>query len=92
MKHWLVSVDVILHPAILDPQGKATLSGLKNLGFDSIVSVRIGKRIDLQVIAESIEEAKQIGQEAATKLLANPVMETFEIVIKELEYVEPKLT
>ena len=64
---------------LLDPQGKAVLVGLKNLDIHTIADVRIGKNIDLQIEAASKDEAKSIAAEAAGKLLANPVMETFEV-------------
>ena len=66
---------------LLDPQGKAVLGGLHNLGMDSVSDVRIGKHIDLQINASSKEEAHQIATDAAVKLLANQVMEMFEVVI-----------
>lgn len=66
---------------LLDPQGKAVLGGLKNLNIQSVGDVRIGKHIDLQIEAASKEEATAIASEAAKKLLANPVMETFEVSI-----------
>ena len=66
---------------LLDPQGKAVLGGLKNLGLNNVADVRVGKHIDLQIEAASSEEAHQIAAEAARKLLANPVMESFEVTI-----------
>ena len=66
---------------LLDPQGKAVLGGLKNLGVTAVADVRIGKHIDLQVDADTKEEALAIAAESAKKLLANPVMEVFEISI-----------
>lgn len=64
---------------LLDPQGKAVLGGLHNLGLSGVQDVRIGKLIDLKIDAVGKEEALQIAKEAAQKLLANPVMEMFEI-------------
>lgn len=64
---------------LLDPQGKAVMSGLGNLGLKSVADVRVGKNITLQVDAASEEEAKAIADEAARKLLANQVMEYYEI-------------
>jgi phosphoribosylformylglycinamidine synthase len=64
---------------LLDPQGKAVQAGLKNLGFNGVNDVRIGKHITLQIDASSEEEAKQIADQASKKLLANPVMEFYEI-------------
>ena len=66
---------------LLDPQGKAVLSGLGNLGLKGVEDVRVGKHISLQVEAASEEEAKEIAEVASKKLLANPVMEYFEITV-----------
>jgi phosphoribosylformylglycinamidine synthase PurS subunit len=66
---------------LLDPQGKAVLGGLQNLGLSSVSDVRIGKHIDLQIEAADKEKAFELASDAAKKLLANPVMEVFEIVI-----------
>ena len=66
---------------LLDPQGKAVVTGLGNLGLKKIEDVRIGKNISLQIEAASEEEARQLAEEASRKLLANPVMEYFEISV-----------
>ncbi len=66
---------------LLDPQGKAVMTGLGNLGLQKIEDVRIGKNISLQIEAASEAEAKQLAEEASKKLLANPVMEYFEISV-----------
>ena len=78
---FLVQVKVMPLKDLLDPQGKAVLSGLKNLGIKSVEEVRVGKNISLQVEAENEEEAKKMAEEASKKLLANPVMEYFEVSI-----------
>lgn len=57
------------------------MSGLQSLGIKSVSDVRIGKSIALQVEAGSADEARQIAEEAGKKLLANPVMEYFEIAV-----------
>lgn len=81
----IFSVEVKVMPLkeLLDPQGKAVLQGLQSLGLDKVHDVRIGKSISLQVEAASAQEARQIAEEAARKLLANPVMEYFEIAVHE---------
>ncbi len=76
-----VQVKVMPLKELLDPQGKAVMTGLGNLGLKSIQDVRIGKSISLQIEAASAEEAKAIAEEASKKLLANQVMEYFEISI-----------
>lgn len=74
-------VKVMPLKELLDPQGKAVSDGLKNLGLKNINDVRIGKHINLQIEAATKEEALALAEEAAKKLLANPVMEEYEIQI-----------
>lgn len=69
-----VRVLVSLKPGILDPQGKAVEHGLHGFGFE-VEHVRIGRMIDLEVPASSVEEAKAKAQAMCDKLLVNPVME-----------------
>jgi len=76
-----VQVHVMPLKELLDPQGKAVLGGLKNLGLGSVEDVRVGKHISLQIEAASQDEAKSIAEEASKKLLANPVMEFYEIEV-----------
>jgi phosphoribosylformylglycinamidine synthase subunit PurS len=78
---YTVQVKVMPLKDLLDPQGKAVMGGLKNLGISSVADVRIGKHIDLQVEAATKEDAIAIAEEATKKLLANPVMEYFEIQV-----------
>jgi len=76
-----VQVHVMPLKELLDPQGKAVLGGLKNLGLTSIEDVRVGKHISLQIEASSEQQAKTIAEEASKKLLANQVMEFYEIEV-----------
>ena len=66
---------------LLDPQGKAVMGGLANLGLKGVQDVRIGKNITLQIDTDSAEQAKAIAEEATKKLLANQAMEMYEITI-----------
>ena len=75
-------INVMPLKELLDPQGKAVLGGLSNLGIKSVNDVRIGKHIQLQIEAASEDEARSIAEEASRKLLANQVMEEFTIIIK----------
>jgi phosphoribosylformylglycinamidine synthase subunit PurS len=79
--NYSVQIKVMPLKELLDPQGKAVLGGLQNLGINTIQDVRIGKTIQLEVNAGTSDEAKKIAEEASEKLLANPVMEYFEITI-----------
>ena len=76
-----IQVKVMPLKELLDPQGKAVMGGLQNLGIRSVSDVRIGKSISLQIEAGSADEARQIAEEASRKLLANPVMEYFETTV-----------
>jgi len=78
---YTIQVKVMPLKELLDPQGKAVMGGLSNLGLKNVQDVRIGKNITLQVDADSADSAKQIAEEAAKKLLANPVMEYFEVSV-----------
>jgi phosphoribosylformylglycinamidine synthase len=75
-------VDVTLRESILDPKGKAAHHALQNLGIGKVQNVRIGKLIELEIEAGTKDEAMAIATEACTKLLANEVMEDFEIHIQ----------
>jgi phosphoribosylformylglycinamidine synthase len=74
-------------PALLDPQGKAVSSNMKNIGLSSIDNVRIGKHITLEVEAGSQAEAEEQVKTACEKLLANQIMEQFEFRVEAVEAV-----
>lgn len=74
-----VQIKVMPLKDLLDPQGKAVLGGLNNLGLGAVSDVRVGKHITLQIEAASEVEARKIAEDASKKLLANPVMEFYEI-------------
>lgn len=74
-----VQIKVMPLKDLLDPQGKAVLGGLQNLSLSAITDVRVGKHISLQIEADTEDAAKKIAEEACKKLLANPVMEFYEI-------------
>lgn len=66
---------------ILDPQGLAVQNSLNDLGYDNITNVIIGKYILLNILATSKKEAETILRSACEELLANPVIEDYEIKI-----------
>lgn len=74
-----VVVNVMPKPEILDPQGKAVTGALKRLGFEGM-TVRQGKRFEIEVEGEVTPEVLLQVTSAAEKLLANTVIETFEVV------------
>lgn len=76
-----VEIKVMPLKDLLDPQGKAVLGGLANLGISAVSDVRVGKHIQLTVEAESSDAARSVAEVAARKLLANQVMEHFEVTV-----------
>ncbi len=74
-----VEVKIMPLKELLDPQGKAVMGGLGNLGITEIKDVRIGKNITLQIEAADAPAAVALAENAAKKLLANQVMEYFEV-------------
>lgn len=80
---YIAHINVMPLKELLDPQGKAVNNSLHNLGLTQIDGVRIGKHITLNIEAASKEEAEKAANEACSKLLANMVMEQFEISITE---------
>ena len=81
---FVATVRVTLRPSILDPQGKAVQHALHELGHREVEAVRAGKLIQLTLDVGSAEEAARVAREAAQKLLANPVMEDFEVSVEEV--------
>jgi len=74
-----VVVNVMPKSETLDPQGKAVTGALKRLGFDGM-TVRQGKRFEVEVDGEVTPEVLARISEAAEKLLANTVIEAYEVV------------
>jgi phosphoribosylformylglycinamidine synthase PurS subunit len=64
-----------------DPQGEAVLSGLGLLGFSEAQRVRVGKLIRVEVNAADEATARDIGMRMCDKLLANPVIEEYELSV-----------
>lgn len=76
-------ITVMLQPNVLDVQGQAVQGALKHLGFESVEQVRIGRQIEMILPTEDQEMALTQLKEMAEKLLANPVIEDFQIDIEE---------
>lgn len=76
-------VKVVLKQGILDPQGKAVLHAIRDLGYGNIADVRIGKFIEIGIVPNKSQKVKEEVNEICKKLLANPIMENFEIEYEE---------
>ena len=74
-------IKVTLKNGVLDPQGKAIMGSLNSLGFDGFDNVRQGKYFELDIDATNKADAQAKVKEMCEKLLANTVIENYEIEI-----------
>ncbi len=81
---FIAEINVMPHKNLLDPQGKAVSGGIQSLGLNGVENVRVGKRITLEIAADTADEAHKQAEIACKKLLVNPVMESYEIGIHAL--------
>ncbi len=72
------SVEIMPRPEALDPQGRAVHSSLQKLGF-SVDDCRVGKMVIVDVKEENKTKAMELVHQMAVKILANPLIETFEV-------------
>jgi phosphoribosylformylglycinamidine synthase PurS subunit len=79
-----MKATVLVRPkgGILDPQGEAVERSLRQLGFE-VGEARVGRLIDLEVDAPSAEEARAQLERMCENLLANPLIESYEIELEE---------
>ena len=84
MSTYLASIRVMLKPLVNDPQGLAVAGGLRDLGYDNVQSVRVGKRIEVTLDALDAAAAEAAAREMCERLLANPVIEDFELDVAEV--------
>jgi phosphoribosylformylglycinamidine synthase len=83
MEKYTVVVEVELKKGITDPEGENTKKALALLGFNTIEAVRAVKVYEIMVSAESKEKALAIVEESCKRLLANPVIHNYKIMLKE---------
>lgn len=81
---YIANIDIMPKQELLDPQGKAVLLGLDNLGIDQVKDVRIGKHITMEVEADDESTANSQIETACKKLLANLIMEDYTYELKVL--------
>ena len=84
MKKYLGKIRIQLRQNILDVQGKAVEQALHAIEFPMMTNVRIGKYVELNLEAENEEKAFDLIDDASKKLIANPIIEDYEIEIEEL--------
>ena len=74
---------VSLKPSLLDPQGKAVEGSLPAMGWTNVKDVRVGKVVELTVDASDEAAARAQVEEMAARLLSNPVIEDYRILVVE---------
>jgi phosphoribosylformylglycinamidine synthase PurS subunit len=82
LPEFLARVEVRLKPTVNDPQGNTVAQALGSLGFDEVESVRVGKLIEVKLTADSEAAARDQAAEMGKQLLANPVIEQFNVQIE----------
>ena len=82
MKSYQIEVRVMPRAALLDPQGQAVEHALHALGFADVKRVRMGKHLVLEVEAATDAEAAARARAMCDRLLANPVMEDFDVAVR----------
>ena len=75
-------VFVTLKPSVFDPQGKTVTDALHTLGFAAVRDVRQGKYFELELAAQTSDQARALASEVADRLLANPVIESYRVEIE----------
>jgi len=83
--NWLARVYVLPKEEVLDPQGEAILGALRHLDFTGIAAVRSGRLFELHIATSNREDAERIADDAARRLLANTVVETYRCEVMPLE-------
>ncbi len=78
-------IYVSLKSTVNDPEGETIASALRSLGFDSVQSVRSGKYFQVLLSAASEQEARAAVDAMCRRLLANPVIETYEFELREAQ-------
>ena len=77
-------IYVTLRHSVLDPGGTAVQSGLKQMGYENVEQVRIGKYIELTLSAPDENSAREQVERMCAQLLANPVIENYRFDLKEV--------
>jgi phosphoribosylformylglycinamidine synthase PurS subunit len=79
-----MKATVLVRPkeGILDPQGQAVEQSLRKLGF-AVGHARVGRVVDFEVEASNPEEARERVAEMCRQLLANPLIESYEVEVRE---------
>jgi phosphoribosylformylglycinamidine synthase PurS subunit len=81
---YLAKIYINLKPTVNDPQGLTIKGALHNLGFSEVISVRMGKYIEVKIEGNEQNKVQERVNEMCRKLLANPVIENYSFELKEI--------
>ena len=81
MRKFAAKIEVKFKTGVLDPQGETIKHALLNLNYTDVESVKTGKLFWVELESESIASARKTVKELSDRLLANPVIEDFEVEI-----------
>ncbi len=90
-ERWRVEVVVVPKPGVNDPEGASILAGLHGLGSECVAEVRAGRLFRLVVLAPDATAARSAVGEMCDRLLANPVVEVYEVRSVEAAPAPPDL-
>lgn len=83
--NYKAEIDIMPLKELLDPQGKAATRNLRDVHITGVDSIRIGKHVQMLLVADSEAQAREKVETACTKLLANAIMESFSYEITEVK-------
>ena len=81
---FLAEIEILPKKGLLDPQGKAVTQSMPRIGIEQVSEVRVGRFITLEMTATNAQEAEKIAHDAAKKLLANLIMEDYNVRISTI--------
>ena len=86
MNNYIAKIIIMPHKELMDPQGKTVAKNIGHMDIQGIQDVRIGKHIEMSLLAENEELAQQTVDLSCRKLLTNLITETYSFQIQELAH------
>ncbi len=85
MQKYQAKIFVTLRPSVLDPAGVAVQSGLKQMGYENVDQVRIGKYVEVTLFADNEQAASHDLDKICDQMLANPVIENYRFELQQIQ-------
>lgn len=80
-RYWLAEVVVLPKEGVNDPEGEAIRGGILDLGYGEVERVRAGRFFQVTIMAENAESARTTAERLCDQVLANPVIEAYEVTV-----------